>query len=252
MSATGQPVVSFEGVTFGYGQTPIVEDVTMAVQPGAYVGVIGPNGSGKTTLAKLALGLLRPQQGSVQLFGVPTERFREWRRLGYVPQRAAVLASRFPATVSDVVSQGEHRAFDPWAMFRSRRSMAVDEALRTVGMWEYRSKMIGELSGGQQQRVLIGRAIVHHPELLVLDEPTAGVDRPGQELFYQLLRRLRRERGVAILVISHDVGVMLHEANKIALIDRRLRFFSSPRDVTNEALTEVYGHDVDLIIHRHG
>lgn len=244
------PLVAFEGVTFGYGANPAVEDVSLAVRRGDYVALIGPNGSGKTTLVKLALGLERPQKGSVLLFGTPIQRFSEWRRIGYVPQRANAFTVRFPATVGDIVAQGEYRGFDPGAFFRRGVSPQAEEALRTVGMWEHRRRPISELSGGQQQRVLIGRALAHRSELLVLDEPTTGIDRSGQEQFYGLLRSLHRDHGVTIFLISHDVGVVLREATMVACIDCRLLAYASAEKMDDRTLAGLYGHSVD--IHRHG
>ena len=246
------PVLAFEGVTFGYGVTPAVEEVTFAVQRGDFVALIGPNGSGKTTLVKLAIGLERPQRGTVRLFGRDVQHFTEWRRVGYVPQRASAFAVRFPATVADVVAQGEYHGFDPLSIFRRGLSARVERALHTVGTWEYRRRLISELSGGQQQRVLIGRALVHEPELLILDEPTSGVDRAGQEEFYALLRQVRERHGVTILLVSHDIGVVLHEASKVACINCRLQCYSTPKEITDGDLSRLYGHSVDLVIHRHG
>lgn len=244
-------VLAFKGVTFGYGPYPAVQDVSFDVAKGEYVAVVGPNGSGKTTLMKLALGLERPHAGEVALFGTPSPRFTEWRRIGYVPQRTTGLGVRFPATVSDVVAQGQYRGFDPGALFRNGVSSAVKEALEVAEMWDLRHRLINDLSGGQQQRVMLARAFVHKPELLVLDEPLTGVDAPGREQFYMLLRHLHQDFGVTIMISSHDVGVVLHEATKVACIDGRLHHYAAPEDLTSGDLTELYGRNVDLIVHQH-
>ncbi len=244
-------LVTFEDVTFGYGPSPAVERVSFSVQSGDFVALIGPNGSGKTTLVKLALGLERPQRGRVLLFGQEVQHFHLWHRIGYMPQSANAFRVRFPATVGEVVSYGQYHGFDPLAIFRRGLSTAVQEALETVGMWETRGRLISELSGGQQQRVLIARALVHHPELLILDEPTAGVDVAGEERFYSLLRQLREQRGVTIILVSHDVGVVLHEATKVACLNRNLRFYGAARAVTDVDLARLYGFAVDLVFHRH-
>ncbi|MBF8299628.1 MAG: transporter ATP-binding protein [Dehalococcoidia bacterium] len=235
-----EEVLAFEDVTFGYGATPAVQDITLSVRRGEYVALIGPNGSGKTTLVRLALGLERPQQGRVRLFGVAPERFRGWQRVGYVPQR-----------VADVVAQGEYRRSGPGAIFRRGVSQGVKGALEIVGMADYQQRLISDLSVGQQRRVLIARAIVHKPDLLILDEPTSSVDRWGQEEFYSLLRRLREEQGVTILLASHDVGVVLHEASKVACVNGRLERYIAPSELTDADLSDLFGHGVDLIIHRH-
>ncbi|MDO8749717.1 MAG: metal ABC transporter ATP-binding protein [Dehalococcoidia bacterium] len=245
------PLVTFEDVTFSYGPTTAVEHVSFTVEPGDFVALIGPNGSGKTTLLKLALGLERPQHGRVLLFGQEIDQFKEWHRIGYVPQQASAFKVRFPATVGEVVSYGEYRGFDPLAIFRTGISPAVEGALHTVDMWEYRQRLVSELSTGQQQRLLIARALVHQPALLMLDEPTAGVDVAGQDQFYTLLRQLCRDQGTTVLLVSHDVGVVLHEATKVVCINRTLVFHGSAQEVTDADLSRLYGFSVDLIIHRH-
>ncbi|MBI2866895.1 MAG: metal ABC transporter ATP-binding protein [Chloroflexi bacterium] len=245
------PAVAFEGVTFGYGPTIAVEDITFSIARGDFVALIGPNGSGKTTLIKLAIGLEQPQRGRVFLFGQEVNRFKGWRRVGYIPQYASAFRVRFPATVGDVVAQGAYTGLDPLALFRTRIAEPVEDALHMVGMWDLRGRLISELSVGQQQRVLVARALVRQPELLILDEPTSGVDKSGQEQFYTLLRRLRETRGTTVVLVSHDVGVVLHEANKVACINCRLQSYTNAKEVTDGDLSRLYGHSVDLVIHRH-
>lgn len=244
-------VVVFEDVTFSYGPTVALEHISFTIERGDFVAIVGPNGGGKTTLVKLTLGLERTQVGRVLLFGQDVQHFQDWRRIGYVPQAASAFSVRFPATVSEVAAFGEYRGFDPLAIFRRGFSPAVREALETAGMWEYRSRLVSELSVGQQQRVLIARALVRRPELLVLDEPTSGVDMAGQEQFYSLLRRINQAQGVTVVLVSHDVGVVLHEAKKVACINRTLVFHGQSKDVTNADLSHLYGFAVDLVIHRH-
>lgn len=241
----------YEGVTFSYGATPAVEDVSLIIERGDFVALIGPNGSGKTTLARLGIGLERPQKGSVLLFGKEVRHFAEWHRIGYVPQRTMAFSVRFPAKVRDVAAMGEYRGFDPRTILRRKMSQAAEEALKTAGVWDYRDRLISELSGGQQQRVLIARALVHEPDLLVLDEPTTGIDKPGQEEFYSLLRQLRGKFGVTILMISHDIGIVMHDATKVACINIRLLSYAPPHEITDETLARVYGHTADVVIHRH-
>ncbi len=247
-----ESLVTFEHVTFGYNGTHAVEDVTFSVERGDFVALIGPNGSGKTTLIKLAMGLEKAQSGRVLLFGQDVRRFNSWRRMGYVPQFASAFRMRFPATVADMVRLGEYKGVDPTAIFRRGISPAAENALRLVGMWDLRHRLISELSGGQQQRVLIGRAMVHEPELLIMDEPTAGVDQAGQEQFYSLIRQLREMRKVTVILVSHDIGVVLHEAGKVACMNGRLQSYTNVSELTDKDLNMLYGHNVDMVVHRHG
>ena len=248
---TGDSQVVFNNVTFGYGPLPAVEDVAFTVQRGDYVALIGPNGSGKTTLVKLLLGLEDPQRGSVTLFGQDSRNFNQWRRIGYVPQQANAFRMHFPATVAEVVESGEYKGFSPWAIFRRRVSEATQQSLEAVGMWGLRKRLISDLSVGQQQRVLIARALVHYPELLILDEPTAGVDAAGQEQFFSLLRHVREDLGVTVILVSHDIGLVLQEATNVACINRTLHCYRPADEITNSDLSHLYGSAVDRVIHRH-
>jgi zinc transport system ATP-binding protein len=250
-SGENEPALSFDRVSFSYGLTTAVDDVTFSVERGEFVAMVGPNGGGKSTLVKLAVALEQPKKGWVKIFGQDSRRFESWWRIGYVPQTASAFSVRFPASVAEVVSYGEYGGFNPLAFFHRGISPGVREALETVGLWDHRRRQVSELSVGQKQLVLIARALVHRPDLLILDEPTAGLDVTHQERFYHLLQEMRREMGVTILLVSHDVGVVLHEATRIACINQALVFHGRPEEVTDEALSQVYGFPVDLVIHRH-
>jgi zinc transport system ATP-binding protein len=246
-----RPCVELEGVDFRYGSVTVLDDVSLAIAPGDFLGLIGPNGSGKTTLLRIVLGLLAPTRGVVRLFGRPPAALRDWGRLGYVPQRATLDAA-LPATVEEVVETGL-LARVGW--FRSpgpdgRRR--VREALERVGMHAHRAVRVGALSIGQQQRMLIARALVSNPELLVLDEPTGGIDPDAQVSLYALLRHLNRERGVTVILVSHDVAVVAREVTRLACLNRRLAFHGAPADfMSDEALTTLYGPSVRVISHHH-
>ena len=248
--STGElhPHLEFDRVSFQYGSEPVVEDVTLSVGQGEFVAVLGPNGSGKTTLLKLALGLIKPASGTVKLFGEPTSGARPGKRLGYVPQTVDGMETRFPATVEEIVNQGLYRGFDPLAIWR-RNSQAAVEALETVGMADLRRRRMSSLSPGQQQRTLIARALAREPELLVLDEPVSGVDAVGQEQLYAMVRRLNSERGITILLVSHDIGAVMREAQTVACINRTLVFHGPPHRITQEELSTLYGFPTDVLLH---
>ncbi|MFB9181336.1 metal ABC transporter ATP-binding protein [Dactylosporangium sucinum] len=187
-----------------YDGRPVLDGVSLKVAPAEVVAILGANGSGKSTLVKAALGLVPLSAGEVRLFGTPLRRFREWRRLGYVPQRVGA-GSGVPATVAEVVAEGRlaRRGFLRVASAADRR--AVAEALEAVGLAERAREPVAVLSGGQQQRVLIARALAGGPELLVLDEPTAGVDAASQEAFAGCLDRFVRDGGTVVFV-AHELG----------------------------------------------
>lgn len=243
------PVVRLDHVGMVYGGTRVLEDVTFTIEAGDYLGIIGPNGSGKTTLLKLILGLLEPTDGRVELFGVDPCAFRDWPKIGYVPQRATFDAT-LPVRVDEVVLTGLVSARARFGRARATARRKVTDTLELVGMGAHAAARIGTLSSGQQQRVLIARALVPEPALLILDEPTGGVDPEAQAGFHALLRELNATRGVTLVLVSHDVGVVARDVTKLACLNRRVIFCGHPHDfVTDTNLTALYGADVRRIGH---
>ena len=205
-------LIEIDAVSFAYESGRVLSDVTLTIQPADYVVLLGANGSGKSTLLKVALGVLKPTSGSVLLFGLPATDARARERAGYVPQRA-VISSRLPATVLEVVLAGRAAKRHLGGFSRADREQAL-RALERVGMAAFARRRIGELSGGQQQRVLIARALAADPELLILDEPTAGVDRDSQLQFAEVLRALNRD-GVAVVIVAHDLGAVGRDVKRV-------------------------------------
>lgn len=203
------PIVTIDHVGFAYNKEPILEDITFVINKGDFLGLIGPNGSGKTTLLKIILGLLRPSTGTVRIQGT---------KIGYVPQKAGSTASRFPISVEEVVGMG------------GATSQTITQSLQEVGLQDNSNSLLNELSGGQQQRVFIARALASNPDLLVLDEPTVGVDSESQAKFYKLLKDLNKNRHLTLILVSHDFDVVAHEANLLASINHKLLYFGLPKD----------------------
>ncbi|HYE89372.1 MAG TPA: metal ABC transporter ATP-binding protein [Terriglobales bacterium] len=242
-------VVRLDHVGMAYAGTRALEDVTFTIDAGDYLGIIGPNGSGKTTLLKLILGLLPPTEGRIELFGADPKAFRDWTKVGYVPQRA-VFDPTLPVRVDEVVLTGLVSARARFGAARASARQRVTEALETVGMGAHAAARIGVLSAGQQQRVLIARALVSDPALLILDEPTGGVDPEAQAGFHTLLRELNATRGVTLVLVSHDVGVVARDVSKLACLNQRVIFCGHPHEfVTDTNLTALYGAAVRRIGH---
>ncbi len=227
--ASVAPVV-IRDLTFRYGQEEILKHLSLTVNAHDFLAIIGPNGSGKTTLVRLMLGLLNPPPGTVQLFGEDIRRFRDWNRIGYVPQKYAV-EKNFPGTVGELLAL--------------RKQPPSARTLELLDVGDLRKRMFLELSGGQQQRVLMALALQSNPALLILDEPTVGVDLKALQNFYRLLERLNREEGVAILLITHDVGPITRYAQHVLCINCTV-FSHGPASQTHELLRNVYGPDFDL------
>ncbi len=244
-------LIRIEKVSFSYAHVPVLEDVDLSIMRGDFLAVLGPNGSGKTTLVKIILGLYKPTKGRVYLMGKPLEEFQEWEKIGYVPQKATHIDPVFPASVKEVVAMAVPSP-PPRVLLRRRpEESAVDKALERVGMEEYRNRPIGSLSGGQQQRVVIARAIVNGPELLFLDEPTAGVDAAAQEVFYEMLHRLNKEESMTIVLITHDIGIVTKHVNRVACLSQRLVYHGDHADF---CLSETFRDMLDkghLVSHSH-
>jgi zinc transport system ATP-binding protein len=232
---TDAPALALDRVRFAYGETLVLEDVTLAVAPGELVAIIGPNGGGKTTLVRLALGLLAPAAGRVELFGVPPA--AAVRRIGYVPQTAS-FPRDFPITVRETVRLGRLGRRAWWRPLDASDRVAADRALDEVGALAWADRPIASLSGGQLQRVLIARALATDPDLLLLDEPTAHVDTGAKQDFFRALMASRRS--LAIVVVSHDVGFVSRHAQRVACLNRRL-IACAPPPLEPHVLARLYG-----------
>jgi zinc transport system ATP-binding protein len=231
-------VIDARQLCFAYNGQKVLEGVDLQIPSGDFVAVIGPNGGGKTTLLKLMLGLLEPTAGSVRVFGDPPDRTSH--RIGYVPQRVET-NFRFPISVLDVVLMGRLRpgAKWPWAI-RADHHLAM-EALAQMGVADLIARRVGDLSGGQRQRVFIARALCAQPEILFLDEPTAGIDPQGQMELYCLLEKLNSR--ITIVLVSHDMLALSTHVKSVACVNRRLYYHDHP-ELTHEMMETMYPHDV--------
>jgi zinc transport system ATP-binding protein len=243
-------VVDLENVSFAYGEQPAVRDVSLTVEEGDFLGLIGPNGSGKTTLLHLMLGLRSPDSGSIELFGEPVSAFDDGERIGYVSQQATSGGGSMPVTIREAVTMGRF-AHAGYGRLSDADRAAVDDALETVGIAELADRQVNELSGGQRQRAYIARALASEADLLALDEPTVGVDAESRDAFYQLLESLN-DSGITIILIEHDIGVVTDRANRIACINTELYHHGDTESfVESDALTEAYGATGQVVHHHH-
>lgn len=240
-------LIQLEDVNFKYGQSSVLKNINLTVKSGEFWALIGPNGSGKSTLLSIILGLLKPSTGSVELFGAPLELFKERERIGYVSQKSNSFNSGFPATVFEVVRSGLTRKTGLYKRFRATDSKKAMDALTIVGMSEFAKQNIGELSGGQQQRVFIARALVGEPELLIMDEPTVGIDQQNVATFYSMLNELNRDHGLAIVLVTHEIDLVTDLATHVACLNKTMHFHGVQADYTkmdDKDISEWYGHPV--------
>lgn len=202
-----QPIISLDHIGYHYSDQQVCQDISFNVYERDFVGLIGSNGAGKTTLLRLIVGLLKPTSGEIKLFGTPIGQFKEWDRIGYVPQKNN-FNPLFPATVAEVVQSG---LYSRRKMFRriSREDKAKClDAMKVMRVEDLAHKRIGELSGGQQQRVFLARAMVNKPQLLILDEPTVGIDAETQTDFFKLLQHLHEHHHMTFVMVSHDLDMV--------------------------------------------
>jgi len=247
-------VLEVKNVSFSYGKQMVLEDINMQVRKGSFLGLVGPNGSGKSTFMKLLLGLLKADKGNIELFGRPVQSFRDWSRIGFVSQKANSFNSGFPATVFEVVAMGLYGKIGLFRFLKKEHKKKIKEAIGQVGMEQYMHKNIGRLSGGQQQRVFIARALVSEPELLILDEPTVGVDADSVRNFYDMLKELNDKKNITLILVTHDIGAMSEYVTDVACLNKCLHFHGNKNDFEvnrEEMMTAMYGHNVNVIEHNH-
>ena len=241
--------IELKDVTVVYNHLPALKDVTITVEEGTFLGLIGPNGGGKTTILKLILGLIKPKQGEVKVFGEPPEHARSRGLVGYVPQQPLVDLD-FPVSVFDVVMMGRYPKIGLMKRATELDRVKVIEKLEQVGMADLKDRPIGQLSGGQQQRAFIARALVSEPKILLLDEPLTGIDTGTQSAFYNLLKNLKHQLNLTVVMASHDVGVIPNHTDEIACVNQALHIHGKPKEVlTVDGLKKVYGCEVELLVH---
>ncbi|NMD71871.1 metal ABC transporter ATP-binding protein [Bacillus sp. DNRA2] len=249
-----QSIVNIQHVSYRYEKENVLEDISLSIYKGAFLGIVGPNGSGKSTLLKLILGLIKPQLGEIQLFGEQINRFKDWHKIGYVSQKANSFNTGFPATIFEVVASGLTKKIGMFRRLSKQDREKVISAIRMVGMEAFLRQNIGELSGGQQQRIFIARALVSEPEMLILDEPTVGVDAKNVASFYELLNQLNKEQGITMLMVTHDIGAISDKVTHVACLNKNLHFHGNTREFEQLKLgemTEFYGHDIHVLSHDH-
>lgn len=246
------PVFEVKNLFFKVNDQEILKEVSLAILPGDYCAIIGPNGGGKTTLIRLLLGLEKPTQGEIKLFGNKLKHFKSWQKVGYVPQRAASLDQNFPATVLEVVKMGRIASQGLFSRATQEDREAIHDAMVKMDVLEIQKKLIGELSGGQRQRVMIARALASRPEVLILDEPNTGVDVVSQQRFYKLLKELNQEVKMTIIFITHDIGVIADDIGRLFTVNQTLLTCNNPKEaISCDDMSALYGIDAHLIHNHH-
>lgn len=217
-------ILKVANISYHYDKEEVLQRINLSINKGSFTGIIGPNGSGKSTLLKLILGLLKTQQGEITLFGKPHAEFKDWSKIGFVSQKSNAFNGAFPATVKEVVSSGLVKKKGMFRRLNRHDFEAVYEALDIVDMRRFAGRNIGELSGGQQQRVFIARALVSKPEVLILDEPTVGIDAQNVASFYELLKELNANEDITMLLVTHDILAVNSYVDHIVSMNTKVLF----------------------------
>lgn len=240
-------VIRVEDLNFNYPDTAVLRDVSFSLIKGDFLGIIGANGAGKSTLIKLILGLLPYEAGKITILGGELQDVRA--KIGYVSQKANSFNTDFPATVREVVIANLFPRKGLFKRFNKADEKKVDEVLELVGMSEYKNKLIGSLSGGQQQRVFIARALISDPELLLMDEPTVGIDAASVADIMDIISRLNKN-GMTIIMTNHDTPTLLNAANKLLIFcEHGYEEFVSTSDLSLERITDILA---GKRVHKHG
>lgn len=241
--------VEVRSLSYSVAGVPILEDIHLEVSEAEFVGLIGPNGAGKTTLLQILLGLVRGWEGYVRVFGRdPRELGSDRHLIAYIPQDPHGTPD-FPATAEDVVLMGRVAVRGLFRRLTADDRDLARKMLQSVGMLEHAKRPIGDLSGGQRQRVLIARALASQAKLLILDEPTTGVDRAAEEAFFDLLDALKRERAMSIIMASHDLTMVSRHCDTVACLNRRMYCHSRPEELDHARIAEMFGTHVEFFIH---
>ena len=230
-------VLQVEDLTYKIGSAWILRGVSFSLSRGEFAGIIGPNGAGKTTLIKAIVGDLSDYSGSIKVTG----------RVGYLPQNPE-RSRDFPISVREVVAMGLYKERGPFKRFSKSEWNTVDTLLKTTGIEGLGRRRAGTLSGGEYQRLMLARALASNPELLILDEPEAGVDEMGKSSFYRLLEKLKNEKNMGILMVSHDIGMVFEACDTIMCINKTLHCHTSADMISPEQLKSAFSTDLDLFI----
>lgn len=247
------PIFDIKNLSFVVKDQTILSNISLEIFRSEYIAIIGPNGGGKTTLIRMLLGLEKPTSGEVKIYGKKLSNFKEWHKIGYVPQRASHVDASFPATVLDIVKMGRTSQRSMFGAFSESDNQLVNDAMLKMDIVDLKDKMIGTLSGGQRQRAMIARALASKPEILILDEPNTGVDVVSQKKFYALLRELNKKEGITIVFITHDIGVIADDIARLFTINQKAVICNNPKQTLScEEMSELYGIDAHLLhVHKH-
>lgn len=214
-----ETIVKVNNLSFGYEKKLVLNNISFKIDKKDYIAIVGSNGSAKSTLLKLIMGFLKPNSGSIKIFDSSIESFKDWNKIGYLPQNARNFNTRFPATVEEIVGSSQYSQMSILKKLNKKINNSTLSALEAVDMLGFKDRLIGNLSGGQQQRIFLARLLVNNPKIIFMDEPLIGVDSESQGVFFDLIDKLNNDYGITIVIVTHDISTLQHKANRIFHLD---------------------------------
>jgi len=246
------PILEVSDLQVNRSNSVVIEHANFTIHRGDYVGLVGPNGGGKTTLILAILNILPRTKGIIRLFGQDIKSFSDWEKVAYVSQNAINFDSQFPLSVRELVALGRVNRSNLGRTLKGADWKAVDDILEFMGISDVADKRIGQLSGGQKQRVFVAKSLVRKPEIILLDEPIVGVDAETQEKFYKKLSDLNIEKGITILLVTHDLTAVFCRMSKVMCVNRLVNVSEITESLKpEEVLKEVYGEHFHFVFHKH-
>ena len=237
MDINDDVLISVENLSYEVNGLIILKGVSFELRRGEFIGIIGPNGAGKSTLVKIIVGEIKGWRGKVEVFG----------KIGYVPQMSDLDRS-FPITVEEVVMMGLYPQRGIFRRYGKQDLERVEKIMDEIGILELKDRLIGEVSGGEYQRAMLVRALISNPDILILDEPEAGVDEMGKATFYRLLDELKNKWNISIIMVSHDIGMVFNKCDSVMCLNRTMHCHKDTRSIVPEDLYTIFPQDFDIFI----
>ncbi len=244
--------IDVQHVSFLYNAVPVLKDIDFKIKKGDYDAIVGPNGAGKTTLLKIITGLLKPSSGRVLIYGDEINVSRNRYYIGYIPQSSMSTPLHFPITVEEMVMVGRIPKLGIAKWMSKDDKEAIEWAMQAMGITGYKKRNINSLSGGERQRVIIASALAGKPDILILDEPTAGVDMVSQEDFYKMLNTINKDYGITILMVSHDIATIAKEVKCMVCLNKALICHGTPEEIIkSNYMKQLYSKEAIFVHHEH-
>ncbi|HAL45719.1 MAG: ABC transporter ATP-binding protein [Planctomycetes bacterium GWF2_42_9] len=246
-------IIKINNVSVSYNSHEALRDVSCVVEPADFIALVGPNGAGKTTLVKSIFGLVPLKTGSIELFDTPARKFTQWCKVGYLPQQSSTINPLFPATTEEVIELGLLSQKRNPKSITAKDKKHVAEIIEKLKITDLKKRMFSELSGGQQQKVLLARCLVSKPQLLIFDEPSTALDPDSRESFFELIKQLNKQDGIAVLLVTHDAGFVGKFAQKLLYIDKKIVYFGKFSEFCkSDDMRAFFGeHYQHIVCHQH-